>query len=127
MAGAFVPVSQGSGLVSAPAGRRGRDMQVFDAWLIWAILSACCAALAAIFAMVGIANVNSDFATLVRTVVIQMAAGRIVVATGHWQAPATVPVRTWVFLVLSGLAMGLSWICHFRALQTGQATLVALN
>ncbi len=96
-----------------------------DSWLVWALLSAAFAALTAVFAKVGVANVNSDFATLVRTVVILIAAGGIVLATGQWQSPGSVGPRTWTFLVLSGLATGLSWICYFRALKLGQAAQVA--
>ena len=94
-------------------------------WQLWAVLSAAFAALTAIFAKVGIENVNSDFATFVRTVVILLAAGGIVFATGHWQAPGTVSAKTWTFLVLSGLATGFSWICYFRALKLGNASQVA--
>lgn len=97
----------------------------FDSWLVWALLAAGFAALTAIFAKVGIENVNSDFATFVRTVVILLAAGAIVVATGHWQSPATVSAKTWTFLVLSGIATGASWICYFRALKLGNAAQVA--
>ena len=96
-----------------------------ESWLFWALLSAAFAALTAIFAKVGIANVNSDFATFIRTIVILLAAGGIVLATGHWQDPATVSGKTWLFLVLSGLATGLSWICYFRALKLGNASQVA--
>jgi transporter family protein len=96
-----------------------------SSWQLWALLSACFAALTAIFAKVGVENVNSDFATLVRTVVILIAALAIVVSTGHWQSPATVSGKTWTFLVLSGLATGLSWICYFRALKLGDASQVA--
>lgn len=99
--------------------------QPLDSWLFWALLSAAFAALTAIFAKVGVEHVNSDFATLVRTVVILAAAGVFVTATGQWQAPDTVPGRTWLFLVLSGLATGLSWFCYFRALKLGQAGQVA--
>jgi len=100
-------------------------MKVFDLWLVWAVLSAIFAALTAIFAKIGIENVNSDFATFVRTIVILAAAGGIVLATGHWVNPTTISPRTWVFLVLSGLATGLSWIFYFRALKLGQAAQVA--
>lgn len=100
-------------------------MRYLDSWQFWAALSAGFAALTAIFAKVGVAGVNSDFATLVRTVVILMAAAGIVLATGHWQDPATVSGRTWLFLILSGMATGLSWICYFRALQLGNAGQVA--
>lgn len=94
-------------------------------WPFWALLSAAFAALTAIFAKVGIENVNSDFATFIRTIVILMVAGMIVVATGNWQQPASVSGKTWLFLVLSGLATGASWICYFRALKLGDAARVA--
>lgn len=100
-------------------------MKYLDSWQLWALLSASFAALTAIFAKIGIENVNSDFATLVRTVVILMAAAGIVLVTGHWQDPATISGRSWLFLLLSGLATGLSWICYFRALKIGQVAQVA--
>lgn len=96
-----------------------------SSWLFWALLSAGFAALTAIFAKVGIENVNSDFATLIRTVVILIVAAGIVVGTGHWQAPGSLSGKTWSFLVLSGVATGLSWLCYFRALQLGKAAQVA--
>lgn len=99
--------------------------QLLESWLFWALLSAAFAALTAIFAKIGIENVNSDYATFVRTVVILLAAGGIVVFTGHWISPAEVSGRTWLFLILSGLATGLSWISYFRALKLGQAAQVA--
>ena len=100
-------------------------MRLLDSWQFWALLSATFAAMTAVFAKVGIESVNSDFATFVRTIVILLAAGGIVLATGHWQDPTTVSGRTWAFLVLSGLATGLSWICYFRALKLGNASQVA--
>jgi transporter family protein len=98
---------------------------LLDAWQFWAVLSAAFAALTAIFAKVGVAGVNSDFATLVRTVVILLGAAGIVALTGAWQDPARVTGRTWLFLVLSGLATGASWLCYFRALKLGEAARVA--
>lgn len=95
------------------------------AWQFWAFLAAVFAALTAIFAKVGIANVNSDFATLIRTLVIVAALSAIVAATGQFQSPGSIDRRSWVFLVLSGLATGASWICYFRALKIGQASQVA--
>lgn len=95
------------------------------AWQFWALLSASFAALTAIFAKVGIERVNSDFATLFRTIVILVVLGGIVAATGQWQSPASLSRRTVVFLVLSGLATGASWICYFRALKIGEAARVA--
>lgn len=94
-------------------------------WPFWAVLSAAFAALTAIFAKIGIENVNSDFATFIRTIVILFAAGLMVVATGHWQSPSTISGKTWIFLVLSGCATGASWICYFRALKLGDAARVA--
>ena len=98
---------------------------LFLSWQVWALLSAAFAALTAIFAKIGIENVNSDFATFIRTIVILMAAGLMVYVTGNWQSPATITPRTWLFLVLSGLATGASWICYFRALKIGDAARVA--
>ena len=86
-------------------------------WQLWAVLSAVFAALTAIFAKIGIENVNSDFATFIRTIVILMTLALILAATGKFQAPGTISGRTYVFLVLSGLATGGSWICYFRALK----------
>jgi bacterial/archaeal transporter family protein len=100
-------------------------MKIFGAWQSWALLSAAFAALTAIFAKVGIERVNSDFATLFRTIVILIVLGGIVAATGQWQPPQTLARRTVVFLVLSGLATGASWICYFRALKIGEAARVA--
>ena len=94
-------------------------------WVFWALLSAGFAALTAIFAKIGVENVNSDFATFVRTVVILFAAAMILYATGNWQQPSSVSAKTWLFLVLSGAATGASWICYFRALKLGDAGRVA--
>ncbi len=94
-------------------------------WQFWALLSAAFAALTAIFAKVGVAGVNPDFATFVRTVVVILALAAVLSATGQWQDPAGVSSRTWVFLALSGLATGASWLCYFRALQIGDASQVA--
>jgi transporter family protein len=94
-------------------------------WQLWAVLSAGFAALTAIFAKVGIENVNSDFATFVRTIVILFALGAILAGTSQWQSPGTVSVRSYLFLVLSGLATGGSWVCYFRALKLGDAARVA--
>lgn len=98
---------------------------LFASWQFWAGLSAVFAALTAIFAKVGIENINSDFATLIRTVVILAVIAFIVFATGQFQDPAGVGARTYVFLILSGLATGASWLCYFRALKLGQAGQVA--
>jgi transporter family protein len=102
-----------------------REPELAGSWQLWALLSAGFAALTAIFAKIGVENVNSDFATFIRTVVILAAAGLMVTVTQHWQSPGSVSGRSWTFLVLSGLATGLSWICYFRALQIGRAAQVA--
>ena len=95
------------------------------AWQFWALLSATFAALTAIFAKVGIENINSDFATLIRTVVILGVLSAIIAASGQWQPLNSIPNKSWLFLVLSGFATGASWLCYFRALKLGPATLVA--
>jgi transporter family protein len=97
----------------------------FASWQSWAVLSAVFAALTAIFAKVGIENVNSDFATLIRTVVILLVLAGIVAATGQAQALGSISGKTYAFLVLSGLATGASWLCYFRALKLGNAAQVA--
>ena len=94
-------------------------------WQFWAVMSAVFAALTAIFAKVGVANVNSDFATFIRTLVIIGCLAGFLAATGQFQSPGTVSTRTYAFLVLSGLATGASWVCYFRALQAGDAAKVA--
>lgn len=94
-------------------------------WQFWAFLSAVFAALTAIFGKVGVAGVNSDLATLIRTVVIIVVLAGIVAATGQWQSPSTISAKTWIFLGLSGLATGASWICYYRALKLGDAARVA--
>ncbi len=94
-------------------------------WQAWALLSAGFAALTAIFAKVGIENVNSDFATFIRTIVILLAIAFMLSVTGNWQAPGAVSGKSWLFLVLSGLATGASWLCYFRALKIGNAAQVA--
>lgn len=94
-------------------------------WQFWALLSAVFAALTAIFGKVGVAGVNSDLATLIRTVVIIVVLSGIVAATGQWQSPSTISAKTWLFLGLSGLATGASWICYYRALKLGDAARVA--
>jgi transporter family protein len=94
-------------------------------WQIWALLSAAFAALTAIFAKIGIENINSDFATFVRTIVILVVLAAMLTLLGGWQSPAGVPARSWIFLILSGLATGASWLCYFRALKIGNAAQVA--
>ncbi|MBW7908973.1 MAG: EamA family transporter [Kiritimatiellae bacterium] len=94
-------------------------------WTFWAFLAAGFAALTAIFAKVGVANVDSDLATLLRTTVVLALLGPFVLLTGKWSNPLSLPPRTLVFLALSAIATGASWVCYFRALQAGSASLVA--
>ncbi|MGZ8944204.1 MAG: EamA family transporter [Methylococcaceae bacterium] len=94
-------------------------------WFFWAILSAVFAAFTAIFAKVGIRGVDSDLATLVRTVIITFVLSLFIGFTGKWSNPFVLPAKTWLFLGLSGLATGVSWVCYFRALQIGDASKVA--
>ena len=101
------------------------SVRLVGAWQFWALLSAVFAALTAIFAKVGIEKVGSDYATLFRTVVILVVLGSLVTATGQWQSPSSLTRRTILFLVLSGLATGASWLCYFRALKLGEAARVA--
>ena len=94
-------------------------------WAFWALLSAGFAALTAIFAKVGVAGVNSDFATFLRTCVVLAALAAILTALGEWRPLGSIAPRTYVFLTLSGLATGASWLCYFRAMQLGDAAKVA--
>ena len=94
-------------------------------WFYWAALSAVFAALTAIFAKVGIQGVDSDLATLVRTIIIVFVLAAFVWFAGKWSNPLALSSKTWLFLSLSALATGASWVCYFRALQLGQASKVA--
>jgi transporter family protein len=93
-------------------------------WFFWALLSAVFAGVTAILAKVGVQNVSSNLATAIRTVVIFIFAWSVALLTRH-QPIASLGKRTWLFLILSGLATGLSWLCYFRALQLGEASQVA--
>ncbi len=99
--------------------------ETYPSWLVWALLSAAFAALTAIFAKVGVEGINSDLATLIRTVVVLVSLSLILFATGQFSQSGPISTRSWIFLVLSGLGTGASWICYFRALKLGPATLVA--
>ena len=94
-------------------------------WQAWALLSAAFAALTAIFAKVGVEDINSDLATFIRTIVVLLSLALILFATGKFTAPGPISTKSWIFLVLSGLGTGASWLCYFRALKLGPATLVA--
>jgi transporter family protein len=94
-------------------------------WLYWALLSALFAALTAIFAKIGLEGIDSDLATLVRTVVILLILAGFIVYSGKWTNPLKFSPKTLAFLALSGLATGASWVCYFRALKLGEASKVA--
>ncbi|MEQ8696001.1 MAG: EamA family transporter [Bauldia litoralis] len=100
-------------------------MATANSWQVWAILAAVFAALTAIFAKVGVETVNSDFATLIRTVVILVVLTGLVLALGEMQPLGSISRRTYAFLILSGLATGASWLCYFRAMKLGNASQVA--
>ncbi len=94
-------------------------------WFYWALASAFFAALTAIFAKAGLQGIDSDFATFIRTLVIIAALAAFLSYTGKWQGVAGFTGRNWLFLVLSGLATGASWLAYFKALQLGNASQVA--
>ena len=96
-----------------------------ESWQLWALLSAVFAALTAIFAKVGVENIGSDLATFIRTVVVLLSFIVLLLATGQFTSSGPISARTWTFLILSGLGTGASWLCYFRALKLGPATLVA--
>ena len=97
----------------------------FLMWQFWAVLSAIFAALTAIFAKVGVENINSDFATFVRTIVILIVLSTILFFTNQFQSLKNISSKSLTFLILSGIATGGSWICYFRALKIGEASRVA--
>ncbi len=101
------------------------NISALPTWFFWAAMSAVFAALTAIFAKIGLEGVDSDFATLIRTFVIIAVLAVFVYATGKWTDPRTLSSRTLIFLVLSALATGASWVCYFRALKIGDASLVS--
>ena len=98
---------------------------LLTSWQAWALLAALFAALTAIFAKLGVEHVGADFATFIRTIVVVVALAVILTATGGWQSLRTISARSGVFLLLSGLATGASWVCYFRALKLGDAARVA--
>ena len=94
-------------------------------WFYWALLSAVFAGITAILAKIGVAGVDSNLATAVRTTIVLVFTWAIALATNPAASVRQFSHRTWIFLVLSGVATGLSWLCYFRALQLGQASRVA--
>ena len=100
-------------------------MPTANNWVVWALLSAVFAALTAIFAKVGLEGIDSDYATLLRTSVILIVLAMMISMMGKWRDPRTLPAGSVLFLVLSALATGASWVCYFRALRVGEASRVA--
>ncbi len=98
---------------------------ITQSWQFFAFLSAIFAALTAIFGKIGVENVNSNLATFIRTVIILLVAATFVTAQSAWRGIGELSTRTLVFLTLSGIATGLSWLCYYRALQLGPASRVA--
>jgi transporter family protein len=98
---------------------------VWSSWQMWALLSAVFAALTAIFAKIGVEDINPDLATFIRTVIVLISFALILFATNQFKSPGNISAKTWTFLLLSGLGTGASWLCYFRALKLGPATLVA--
>lgn len=94
-------------------------------WKVYAILSALFAAFTAIFAKIGVKDVDSNLATAIRTSIILLLTWGIVFASGHWHEVKSVPRFTWIFLILSGLATGLSWLFYFKAIQLDDVSRVA--
>jgi bacterial/archaeal transporter family protein len=94
-------------------------------WLLWALLSAFFAGATAILAKIGVAGIDSNLATAIRTTVVLIFTWGIAFALGKHAGIAGIGGRSWFFLVLSGIATGLSWLCYFRALQLGPASAVA--
>jgi transporter family protein len=94
-------------------------------WQAYAALSALFAALTAIFGKVGVSQINSDLATFFRTIVVLAVSALLVSARGEWQNPGELSPKGMAFVILSGIATGLSWLCYYRALQTGPASGVA--
>src|ERR1700734_2385892 len=97
------------------------NASALSSWQLWAVLSAIFAALTAIFAKIGVENVNPDLATFIRTIVVVCVLGLIVTVTKQFQNPADISGRTYLFLLLSGLGTGAAWLCYFRALKLGNA------
>lgn len=100
-------------------------MKIFSNWQIFALGSAFFAGLTVLFGKIGVMNINSNLATLIRTIFIIIMTAVIVCWRNEWQRPQTIDAKTWIFLLLSGLATGLSWLCYYRAIQLGPISKVA--
>ena len=100
-------------------------MKLFPSWVLFALGSAFFAALTALFGKLGVAGINSNMATFIRTIVILVVTAAILSLRAEWQGLGSVSRYSWLFLVLSGVATGLSWLCYYRALQLGPVSKVA--
>jgi transporter family protein len=100
-------------------------MKLFPPWVLFALGSAFFASLTALFGKLGVTGLNSNVATLIRTIVILFVTVGIISLREEWQRPASITASSWCFLILSGIATGLSWLCYYRALQLGPVTKVA--
>jgi transporter family protein len=100
-------------------------MKLLSSWPIYALGSAFFAGLTVLFGKIGVMNINSNLATFIRTIVIIVMITGILCLRNEWQKPQVIDTKTWVFLVLSGIATGLSWLCYYRAIQLGPISKVA--
>jgi len=100
-------------------------MNLLSSWVAFALGSAFFAALTAVFGKLGVVGINSNMATFIRTIVILIVTAGILSWRTEWQRPGTISPYSWLFLVLSGIATGLSWLCYYRALQLGPVSKVA--
>lgn len=100
-------------------------MNVRESWILFALGSAFFAGLTALFGKIGVAGINSNLATLIRTIVILGVTAAILSLRDEWRPTSPIQPKTWLFLVLSGIATGLSWLCYYRALQLGPVSKVA--
>lgn len=100
-------------------------MNLQSNWIVFALGSAFFAALTALLGKLGVEGLNSNLATLIRTVVILVVTALIISARGEWQRPGSISLGSWCYLILSGVATGLSWLCYYRALQLGPVSKVA--
>jgi transporter family protein len=100
-------------------------MNWLQRWELYALGSAFFAGLTAILGKLGVVGINSNLATFIRTLVIIAVTAAILSLRGEWRRPESIPANTWLFLTLSGIATGLSWLCYYRALQLGPVTKVA--
>lgn len=100
-------------------------MKLLSNWPIYALGSAFFAGLTVLFGKIGVMNINSNLATFIRSVVIIVMITGILCLRNEWQRPQSIDAKTWAFLVLSGMATGLSWLCYYRAIQLGPISKVA--